>query len=104
MQPQTLPSFAVPRLFPPYQIVPADAIPDGWMGLDIGPDSIKDLEKELGECSTIVWNGPMGVFEFEKFSAGTFSVAKTLADLTPKGCTTIIGGGDSVAAVEQVGG
>lgn len=74
------------------------------MGLDIGPDSIKALETELGECQTVVWNGPMGVFEFEKFSAGTFGVAKILAELTPKGCTTIIGGGDSVAAVEQVTG
>lgn len=82
------------------KIVAADSIPDGWMGLDIGPDSLKMLNEELNECKTIVWNGPMGVFEFEKFSAGTFGVAKTMSELTATGCTTIIGGGDSVAAVE----
>ena len=74
-------------------------IPDGWMGLDIGPDSIALFKKELTECKTVVWNGPMGVFEFEKFAKGTFSVAHTLADVTTAGGTTIIGGGDSVAAV-----
>jgi phosphoglycerate kinase len=73
------------------------------MGLDIGPDSIKMLETELNECKTIVWNGPMGVFEFDKFSAGTFGVAETMSKLTATGCTTIIGGGDSVAAVEKAG-
>lgn len=85
------------------KIVAGDAIPDGWMGLDIGPDSLKALESELGECKTIVWNGPMGVFEFDKFSQGTFGVAKIMSELTASGCTTIIGGGDSVAAVEKAG-
>lgn len=74
-------------------------IPDGWMGLDIGPESVDTFKKELLECQTVVWNGPMGVFEFENFSNGTFSIAHTLAEVTGKGGTTIIGGGDSVAAV-----
>ena len=83
--------------------VPASGIPDGWMGLDIGPDSIKTFNEALDKTKTIIWNGPMGVFEFEKFAAGTEAVAKKLADLSGKGVTTIIGGGDSVAAVEKVG-
>jgi len=74
-------------------------IPDGWMGLDIGADSIATFKKELSDCKTVVWNGPMGVFEFEKFSHGTYGVAHTLAEITQNGGTTIIGGGDSVAAV-----
>lgn len=77
-------------------------IPDGWMGLDIGPDSIEVFQKALGDCKTVIWNGPMGVFEFEKFAAGTKAIALTLADLTKTGTITIIGGGDSVAAVEQL--
>lgn len=85
------------------QTVSIDAIPDGWMGLDIGPDSIKTFQNALADCKTVVWNGPMGVFEFEKFAKGTFGIATTLAELTPKGTITIIGGGDSVAAVEQAG-
>ncbi|KAL0732081.1 hypothetical protein Bca4012_028175 [Brassica carinata] len=83
--------------------VAATAIPDGWMGLDIGPDSIETFSKALDTTQTIIWNGPMGVFEFEKFAAGTEAVAKQLAELSGKGVTTIIGGGDSVAAVEKVG-
>uniref|UniRef100_A0A0E0JW27 Phosphoglycerate kinase n=4 Tax=Oryza TaxID=4527 RepID=A0A0E0JW27_ORYPU len=84
--------------------VAASAIPDGWMGLDVGPDAIKTFSEALDTCNTIIWNGPMGVFEFEKFAAGTDAIAKKLADLTTtKGATTIIGGGDSVAAVEKAG-
>jgi phosphoglycerate kinase len=84
--------------------VSVDKIPDGWLGLDIGPDSIKLFQKELEGVKTVVWNGPMGVFEFEKFAAGTMSIAQTLADLTThSGATTIIGGGDSVAAVAKAG-
>ena len=78
-------------------------IPDGWMGLDIGPDSVKTFQDALADCKTVIWNGPMGVFEFEKFAKGTEAIAHTLAGLTDKGTTTIIGGGDSVAAVEKVG-
>lgn len=85
------------------KIVPASSIPDGWMGLDIGPDSIKTFSETLDTTKTVIWNGPMGVFEFEKFAAGTDAIAKKLADITAKGATTIIGGGDSVAAVEKAG-
>jgi phosphoglycerate kinase len=85
------------------QTVSVDAIPDGWMGLDIGPDSIKTFQAALADCKSVIWNGPMGVFEMAKFAAGTEAIATTLSQLTPQGCTTIIGGGDSVAAVEQVG-
>ncbi|MGB5971984.1 MAG: phosphoglycerate kinase [Nodosilinea sp.] len=85
------------------QTVSVDAIPDGWMGLDIGPDSIEVFQNALKQCKSAIWNGPMGVFEFDKFAAGTEAIAHTLADLTGQGVTTIIGGGDSVAAVEKVG-
>jgi phosphoglycerate kinase len=85
------------------QTVSVEAIPDGWMGLDIGPDSIKTFQAALADCKSVIWNGPMGVFEMDKFAAGTEAIATTLSQLTPKGCTTIIGGGDSVAAVEKVG-
>lgn len=83
--------------------VSIDRIEDGWMGLDIGPNSIKLFQKALADCKVVIWNGPMGVFEFDKFSFGTEAIARTLADLTETGTTTIIGGGDSVAAVEKVG-
>lgn len=79
--------------------VPVNAIPETWLGLDIGPESANTFRNELLQCNTIVWNGPMGVFEFEKFAKGTFSIAHTLADVTTKGGITVIGGGDSVAAV-----
>jgi len=85
------------------QVVPVTEIPDGWMGLDNGPDSTAMINEKLGECKTIIWNGPVGVFEMEKFAAGTFSIAHTMADLTANGVTTIVGGGDSVAAVEKAG-
>ncbi|KAL8239132.1 hypothetical protein R6Q59_015699 [Mikania micrantha] len=85
------------------KVVPASAIPDGWMGLDIGPDSVKTFNEALETTQTVIWNGPMGVFEFDKFAVGTEAVAKKLAELGGKGVTTIIGGGDSVAAVEKVG-
>jgi phosphoglycerate kinase len=85
------------------QTVSVEAIPDGWMGLDIGPDSIKVFQDALKQCKSVIWNGPMGVFEFDKFAAGTEAIAHTLAELTDQGVTTIIGGGDSVAAVEKVG-
>lgn len=85
------------------QTVSVEAIPDGWMGLDIGPDSIKVFQDALADCKTVIWNGPMGVFEFDKFAKGTEAIADTLADLTKQDAITIIGGGDSVAAVEKVG-
>ncbi|NJL00363.1 MAG: phosphoglycerate kinase [Spirulinaceae cyanobacterium SM2_1_0] len=83
--------------------VSVENIPDGWMGLDIGPDSVKTFQNALETCKCVIWNGPMGVFEFDKFAVGTEAIAHTLADLTSKGTITIIGGGDSVAAVEKVG-
>jgi phosphoglycerate kinase len=85
------------------QTVSIDNIPDGWMGLDIGADSIKLFQDALADCKTVIWNGPMGVFEFEKFAVGTEAIAHTLAKITETGAITIIGGGDSVAAVEKVG-
>ncbi len=85
------------------QTVSVDNIPDGWMGLDIGPDSVKTFQAALADCKSVIWNGPMGVFEMDAFAKGTEAIAHTLAGLTGTGCITIIGGGDSVAAVEKVG-
>jgi len=82
------------------KVVPADAIPADWMGMDIGPKSIEEFKKVIGEAKTVVWNGPMGVFEMPNFAVGTNAVAKALAESS---ATTIIGGGDSAAAVEQAG-
>ena len=76
-------------------------IPEGFMGLDIGPKTIELYVNTVNESKTIVWNGPMGVFEFENFNKGTLAVAKAMADLTD--ATTVIGGGDSAAAVNQLG-
>jgi phosphoglycerate kinase len=83
--------------------VSIENIPADGMGLDIGPDSVKVFQAALADCKTVIWNGPMGVFEFDKFAAGTEAIAHTLADIGKTGATTIIGGGDSVAAVEKVG-
>jgi phosphoglycerate kinase len=85
------------------QTVSVDNIPNDGMGLDIGPESVKMFQDALADCKTVIWNGPMGVFEFDQFAMGTEAIARTLADLTQQGVTTIIGGGDSVAAVEKVG-
>jgi phosphoglycerate kinase len=86
------------------KIVPADQIPEGWMGLDNGPQTTADQKAALADCKTIIMNGPMGVFEFEAFAKGTFGLIDILADLTKeKGAVTIIGGGDSVAATELSG-
>jgi phosphoglycerate kinase len=84
-------------------IVSIDNIPADGMGLDIGPDSVKTFQAALIGTKTVIWNGPMGVFEFDKFAAGTEAIAHTLAEISKTGTTTIIGGGDSVAAVEKVG-
>jgi phosphoglycerate kinase len=85
------------------KVVSVHDIPDGWMGLDIGPDTIGAFGKTLGTCKTVVWNGPMGVFEFPAFAKGTNAVAEALGKATDAGAITIIGGGDSVAAVEKAG-
>ena len=85
------------------KIVDINNIPDDWMGLDIGPKTVAEIQSGLADCKTVIWNGPMGVFEMPAFAKGTNAIATTLAELTGKGCITIIGGGDSVAAVEQAG-
>jgi phosphoglycerate kinase len=85
------------------QIVSVENIPDGWLGLDIGPDSVKVFQAALADCKSVIWNGPMGVFEFDQFAKGTEAIAHTLAEIGKTGAITIIGGGDSVAAVEKVG-
>lgn len=84
-----------------FSVVQGD-IPDGLMGLDIGPDSAAAYREILLEAKTIVWNGPMGVFEMPNYAKGTLSVAQALADATEKGAMTVVGGGDSVAAIKQM--
>ena len=83
--------------------VPADQIPDGKMGLDIGPGSVKRFTTLLSNAKTIFWNGPMGVFEFPAFAAGTKGVAEAIVGATGKGAFSVVGGGDSAAAVRQLG-
>lgn len=83
------------------QIVAAGEIEEGWMGLDIGPDSIRKIVKTIQDSSMILWNGPMGVFEMSNFEKGTRSVALAVAAATLSGCYSAVGGGDSVAAVNQ---
>jgi phosphoglycerate kinase len=78
-------------------------IPDGWMGLDIGPKTIEEFSSIIKTSKTILWNGPMGVFEFEKFATGTFSIAKALAEATDAGAFSLIGGGDSASAINKSG-
>lgn len=80
-----------------------EGVPDGWAIYDIGPESIKAFSYHLKDAKTVVWNGPMGVFEMSNFAKGTFAIAEVLAEITANGATTIIGGGDSAAAVEESG-
>jgi phosphoglycerate kinase len=87
----------------PYETVSAEAIPADKMGLDIGPDSQKLFHDKIVESKTVVWNGPMGVFEFPAFAAGTKAVAQGLIDATKAGAFTIVGGGDSASAVRNLG-
>ena len=82
------------------QVVESMKIPDGWQGLDIGPKTAENFANVIKNAKTVIWNGPMGVFEFEKFAVGTKAVAQALAK---SNAITIIGGGDSAAAVEQLG-
>jgi phosphoglycerate kinase len=84
-----------------HKVVQRDAMPAGWMGLDIGPASIMAIDEALSAAKTVVWNGPMGVFEFEAFAGGTRGLAETLGRATAAGACTIVGGGDSAAAVKQ---
>lgn len=83
-----------------HKVVSVDAIPDGWMALDVGPESAKGFANAIRDARTVVWNGPMGVFEMPAFARGTFAVAQAMADSEG---VTIVGGGDSVAAVEVAG-
>jgi phosphoglycerate kinase len=87
----------------PPETVDADRIPDGRMGLDIGPGSVKRFTTLLSNAKTIFWNGPMGVFEFPAFAAGTKGVAEAIIGATAKGAFSVVGGGDSAAAVRQLG-
>lgn len=80
-----------------------NAIPEGWMGLDIGPEATRQFVDVIAASKTILWNGPMGVFEMEKFQAGTKAIAQAVADATQNGAYSLVGGGDSVAAVNQFG-
>jgi len=85
------------------QVVPANAIPDGWMGLDAGPESIAKFKEVIENSGTILWNGPVGVFEMEKFAVGTKAVGNAIVTATKKGAFSLVGGGDSVAAVNKFG-
>ena len=85
------------------KVVAATAIPEDWYGVDIGPESIKAFSVEIQKAKTVVWNGPLGIFETEAFAQGTLAIAQALAEATQKDVTTIVGGGDSAAAVAQAG-
>jgi phosphoglycerate kinase len=82
-------------------VTPVDEVEEGWMGLDIGEETIKQFTEVIENSKTILWNGPMGVFEMEKFSKGTTAIAKAIAAATAKGAYSLIGGGDSVAAINK---
>ncbi|AXH95138.1 phosphoglycerate kinase [Ornithinimicrobium avium] len=86
-----------------HEVVAADSIPAGMMGLDIGPDSEKLFADRLADARTVFWNGPMGAFEMEPFASGTRAVAKVLVERTHEGAMTVVGGGDSAAAVREFG-
>jgi phosphoglycerate kinase len=83
--------------------VDIDAIPAGWVALDIGSKSVEKFREILEDTKTVVWNGPMGVFEISDTAKGTYAIAQILAEVTNKGATTVIGGGDSAAAVRKAG-
>ncbi len=85
------------------QVAPSDQIPEGWMGLDIGEKAIQAFSEVIEKSRTVMWNGPMGVFEMEKFAKGSFAIAEAMAEASRKGAFTMVGGGDSVSAVNQSG-
>ena len=85
------------------QVVPSSEIPEGWEGVDAGPESLKQWKEVILSSKTILWNGPVGVFEIPKFAKGTLQIAENLAEATAAGAYTLVGGGDSVAAVTQMG-
>src|SRR5690606_17293740 len=80
-----------------------EGIEVGWMALDIGPDTVELYTGRILDAKTVIWNGPMGVFEMSNFAHGTFAVAQSLAEVTAMGATTIIGGGDSASAINKAG-
>jgi len=84
-------------------VSPADNVPDGWMGLDIGPETSVQFADIIAKSKTILWNGPVGVFEMEKFARGTFGIAQMIASATEKGAYSLVGGGDSVSALNKSG-
>ncbi len=86
-----------------HKIVPVKKIPNSWSAVDIGPETIEAFEAALTDCQTVVWNGPLGVFEVPTFGDGTRSVARMLADRAEAGASVVVGGGDSVAAIEELG-
>lgn len=88
---------------PETKVVALDEIPEGWMSLDVGPETVKRFAEVLGAAKTVFWNGPMGVFEFERFSNGTRGVAQAIIDATANGCFSVVGGGDSAASVRLLG-
>lgn len=83
------------------QVCPANDIPDGWLGLDAGPEAIKEFKNVIENSATILWNGPVGVFEMDKFAAGSEAVAEAIVTATSKGAFSLIGGGDSVACINK---
>jgi phosphoglycerate kinase len=85
------------------KIVNVDQIPDGWQGLDAGPESLKNFREIILKSKTILWNGPLGVFEMENFAHGTIELGKYIAEATAQGAFSLVGGGDSVSAVKQFG-
>ena len=85
------------------QVVDVREIPTGWQGLDAGPKSLENFKKIIMESKTILWNGPLGVFEMEKFANGTIALGEFIAESTANGAFSLVGGGDSVAAVKQFG-
>ena len=86
-----------------HHVVSVKSIPAGWSGLDIGPETIRLFNEQLDRAKTIVWNGPMGVSEMANFARGTVAIAEKLAERTRLGATTIVGGGDSAAAIAKAG-
>ncbi|MDT0647229.1 phosphoglycerate kinase [Zunongwangia sp. F260] len=85
------------------QIERVDEIPDGWMGLDVGPETLRNFSKVISDSKIILWNGPLGVFEMDAFAKGTIELGKAIAEATEKGAFSLVGGGDSVAAVKKFG-
>ncbi|MCX5751438.1 MAG: phosphoglycerate kinase [Candidatus Saganbacteria bacterium] len=86
-----------------FKVVPRTTIPDEWQGVDIGPETVIKFSNAIKDAKTIIWNGPMGVFEFDEFAKGTIAIAQAVADATSKGAISIVGGGDSISALKKSG-